>query len=79
MGEGHIGAFFITGQPECKALNPDLLHFYRALCCAQKGLPEETETHLRQIRDVRSLPQNAYKNAFMLRNWAADALKNKVQ
>ena len=72
-------AFFITGQPECKALNPDLLHFYRALCCAQKGLPGETETHLRQIRDVRSLPQNAYKNAFMLRDWAADALKNKVQ
>lgn len=70
-------ALYITGMPETASLNPDLLHFYRALCRAQKGEPEETEKHLRQIRNVQSLPPHAYKNAFMLRNWAADALKKR--
>jgi hypothetical protein len=70
-------AVYITGMPETASLNPDLIHFYRALCCAQKGLPEETEFHLRKIRNVQSLPPHAYKNAFMLRNWAADALKKR--
>lgn len=56
-------------------INPDLIAYYRAWCFAMLDSPEEVEACLRKIRNVNSLPPDAYEKAFMLRDRTTEILR----
>ena len=71
-------ALAVAGQAEISgSISPDLINYYRAWCFALSNMPEKVEEHLRAIKNVRSLPPDACKNAFMLRDKTAEILKRR--
>ena len=70
-------AFAVCQQAENSPakINPDLIEYYYAWCFAMINQPENVEKHLRNIKNVHSLPPDARKNAFMLRDKTVEILK----
>ncbi|MBE6377013.1 MAG: hypothetical protein E7050_11220 [Lentisphaerae bacterium] len=70
-------AFAVCQQAENfpAKINPDLIEYYYAWCFAMINQPENVEKHLRNIKNVHSLPPDARKNAFMLRDKTVEILK----